>query len=287
MPEREHPDEQQADARVLADHGAGRHDRHEATHHRRGTERPDRRAESPQHRKCDARDDAVGERVAEERQPSQHDPGADERGRDDGEQAADEGSLHERRLEGVEDQIHPTTLPVFGVILDLARRWRIASAAMNPAVAIRDLHVDYGSVHAVGDLSLDIPPGASVAVIGPNGSGKSTLLKVIAGVVDPTSGSVDTDGAETAIVLQSTDVDPSVPIMVRDVVALARGIAGSGCCDGSAPTTGMRSVLRSSDSTSSTSPAARSIISRGVSASACSWPRVSPRTRRSCCSTNR
>ena len=93
---------------------------------------------------------------------------------------------------------------------------------MNPAVAIRDLHVDYGSVHAVGDLSLDVPRGASVAVIGPNGSGKSTLLKVIAGVVDPTSGSVDTHGAETAIVLQSTDVDPSVPIMVRDVVALAR-----------------------------------------------------------------
>ncbi len=93
---------------------------------------------------------------------------------------------------------------------------------VTPAVTIRDLHVDFGPVHAVGDLSLEIPQGASVAVIGPNGSGKSTLLKVIAGVVEPTSGAVDTHGNEMAIVLQSTDVDRSVPITVRDAVAMAR-----------------------------------------------------------------
>jgi manganese transport system ATP-binding protein len=93
---------------------------------------------------------------------------------------------------------------------------------VTAAVTIRDVHVDYGSVHAVGDLSLEVPLGASVAVIGPNGSGKSTLLKVIAGVVEPTSGTVDTHGNETAIVLQSTDVDQSVPITVRDTVAMAR-----------------------------------------------------------------
>lgn len=89
-------------------------------------------------------------------------------------------------------------------------------------MTISDVHVDYGNVHAIGDLSLEIPRGASVAVIGPNGSGKSTLLKVIAGITEPDSGSADTHGAETAIVLQSTDVDPTVPITVRDVVAMAR-----------------------------------------------------------------
>ena len=90
---------------------------------------------------------------------------------------------------------------------------------MRTAVTISDVHVDYGHVHAVGDLSLEIPQGASVAVIGPNGSGKSTLLKVIAGIIEPNWGSVDTHGGATAIVLQSTDVDSSVPITVRDVVA--------------------------------------------------------------------
>ena len=93
---------------------------------------------------------------------------------------------------------------------------------MSIAVSLCDVHVDYGTIHAVGDLSLDLPTGASVAIIGPNGSGKSTLLKVIGGVIEPTSGSCTTNGLETAIVLQSTDVDESVPLTVRDVVAMAR-----------------------------------------------------------------
>ncbi len=93
---------------------------------------------------------------------------------------------------------------------------------MPTAVALDDVHVDYGAIHAVGDLSLEIPSGASVAIIGPNGSGKSTLLKVIGGVIPPTSGRCDTFGASVSIVLQSTDVDQSVPLTVRDVVAMAR-----------------------------------------------------------------
>ncbi len=93
---------------------------------------------------------------------------------------------------------------------------------MSAAVTLKDVHVDYGPIHAVGDLSLEIPTGSSVAVIGPNGSGKSSLLKVIGDVIDPTSGTCDTAGATTAIVLQSTDIDQSVPLTVRDVVAMAR-----------------------------------------------------------------
>ncbi len=93
---------------------------------------------------------------------------------------------------------------------------------MSAAVTLTDVHVDYGPIHAVGDLSLEIPAGASVAIIGPNGSGKSSLLKVIGGVIEATSGSCDTAGVEPAIVLQSTDVDRSVPLTVRDVVTMAR-----------------------------------------------------------------
>jgi len=93
---------------------------------------------------------------------------------------------------------------------------------MPVGVTLSDVHVDYGPIHAIGDLTLDIPHGSSVAIIGPNGSGKSSLLKVIGDVLDPTSGTCDTGGASTAIVLQSTDVDRSVPLTVRDVVAMAR-----------------------------------------------------------------
>jgi putative ABC transport system ATP-binding protein len=46
------------------------------------------------------------------------------------------------------------------------------------------------------DVSIDIPDGQFVAVIGASGSGKSTLLGLIAGLDEPTSGSIDIDGDE-------------------------------------------------------------------------------------------
>ncbi len=92
---------------------------------------------------------------------------------------------------------------------------------MEAALSTVDLVVDHGSLRALDGVSIEVPFGASVSVIGPNGSGKSTLLKAIAGILSPTAGRIEV-GAPAAIVLQSTDVDQSVPISVRDAVAMAR-----------------------------------------------------------------
>ncbi len=46
------------------------------------------------------------------------------------------------------------------------------------------------------DLSLDVPAGEFLAVTGPSGSGKSTLLGLIAGLDQPTSGSVTVNGVD-------------------------------------------------------------------------------------------
>ena len=91
-----------------------------------------------------------------------------------------------------------------------------------PSVRITDLSVQFGDVLALDGVTAELPPAASVAVIGPNGSGKSTLLKAIAGILRPSSGSVDHGQLTVAIVLQATDVDPSLPLAVRDTVTMAR-----------------------------------------------------------------
>ena len=48
---------------------------------------------------------------------------------------------------------------------------------------------------AVKNVSFDVPSGQSLAIIGRNGSGKSTLLKIIAGVYQPTRGTVRVTGS--------------------------------------------------------------------------------------------
>jgi ABC-type bacteriocin/lantibiotic exporter with double-glycine peptidase domain/CRP-like cAMP-binding protein len=46
----------------------------------------------------------------------------------------------------------------------------------------------------LSDISLDVPPGATVALVGRSGSGKSTLVKCLAGLLIPTSGTIEYDG---------------------------------------------------------------------------------------------
>ncbi|KUF11190.1 ABC transporter ATP-binding protein [Pseudoponticoccus marisrubri] len=51
-----------------------------------------------------------------------------------------------------------------------------------------------GPVHALQDVSLDVPPGAFVSFIGPSGCGKTTLLRCIAALETPTGGKLSVNG---------------------------------------------------------------------------------------------
>ena len=59
----------------------------------------------------------------------------------------------------------------------------MTSAALTPLLEARHLHVAYGKVEAVHDLSLAVAPGTIVSVIGPNGAGKTTLLAALMGLL--------------------------------------------------------------------------------------------------------
>ena len=63
-----------------------------------------------------------------------------------------------------------------------------------PALEVRDIRAGYGDFDVLEGVSFDIPTGSVFALLGPNGAGKSTTLKVIAGLLEPTSGSVSICG---------------------------------------------------------------------------------------------
>ena len=53
-------------------------------------------------------------------------------------------------------------------------------------------------VDALSDIDLAVEPGQFVSLIGPSGCGKSTLLRLIANLIDPTSGAVSVNGKPAA-----------------------------------------------------------------------------------------
>lgn len=62
------------------------------------------------------------------------------------------------------------------------------------AVSTRNISKNYGEVEALRDLSLEFPRGQLTSLLGPSGCGKTTLLKIIAGLLQPTSGEVEVNG---------------------------------------------------------------------------------------------
>ena len=61
---------------------------------------------------------------------------------------------------------------------------------------IQDLVKRYGDFHAVRDVSLSIENGEFLVLLGPSGCGKTTTLRMVAGFIEPTSGSVRLGGAD-------------------------------------------------------------------------------------------
>jgi ATP-binding cassette subfamily B protein len=70
------------------------------------------------------------------------------------------------------------------------------------ALSFDGVEVKYPAGYALKDITLDIPAGATVAIVGHTGSGKSTLVNLIPRLIDPTRGAVSLDGIDLR------DLDP-------------------------------------------------------------------------------
>ena len=59
---------------------------------------------------------------------------------------------------------------------------------------VDNIHVYYGSIHAIKGVSFEVNEGEIVTLIGANGAGKSTTLNTIAGLLKPKIGSIEFEG---------------------------------------------------------------------------------------------
>lgn len=59
---------------------------------------------------------------------------------------------------------------------------------------VNDIHVYYGTIHALKGVSLSVKEGQIVALIGANGAGKSTTLRTISGLLRPKVGDITFEG---------------------------------------------------------------------------------------------
>ncbi len=98
-------------------------------------------------------------------------------------------------------------------------------------VSVKNVSFKYGEQAplVVQNVTLEIPPGMSVALVGPSGSGKSTLLNLLAGLYKPVNGEITYDSKalldmDVRLVRQQIGIVPQHPFIfggtVRENVAL-------------------------------------------------------------------
>lgn len=123
--------------------------------------------------------------------------------------------------------------------------WRLACAAMPPPLVTSALSRSYGRLVALAGLTLTVGAGECVALIGANGSGKSTAVRTIAGLLEPSGGTVRVDGHDPhsepsgELARGALSLVPDSPVLYDDLtvrqhlelVALSHGVVDSGVDD--------------------------------------------------------
>ena len=72
----------------------------------------------------------------------------------------------------------------------------MTSASSVPALELRSVAKQFGSVRVLDDVSLRVDKGVALGVVGPNGAGKSTMLSIVSGVERASSGSIEFHGED-------------------------------------------------------------------------------------------
>src|SRR3982751_6520197 len=84
-------------------------------------------------------------------------------------------------------------------------------------LSLRGISKNFGAVSALADVDLDVHAGEVVALVGDNGAGKSTLVKILAGVHQPTSGTIAFDGEHVVLPDPATALRLGIATVFQDL----------------------------------------------------------------------
>jgi D-xylose transport system ATP-binding protein len=84
-------------------------------------------------------------------------------------------------------------------------------------LSLRGISKNFGAVSALTDVDLDVHAGEVVALVGDNGAGKSTLVKILAGVHQPSSGSITFRGKEVTLADPSAALGLGIATVFQDL----------------------------------------------------------------------
>ena len=105
----------------------------------------------------------------------------------------------------------------------------------TPVLQVEGLNVNYGSFHAVRDVSFEVQPGEIFGLLGPNGAGKTSTLSAIEGLIRPFTGSIHVTGYDIrrqplyaracmGVQLQATSFQPELTLV--EILRLYAGLYG-------------------------------------------------------------
>ncbi len=82
---------------------------------------------------------------------------------------------------------------------------------------LKNISKNFGAVSALTDIDLDIYAGEVVALVGDNGAGKSTLVKILAGVHQPSSGTIEFRGETITLPNPSAALGLGIATVFQDL----------------------------------------------------------------------
>jgi ABC-2 type transport system ATP-binding protein len=105
----------------------------------------------------------------------------------------------------------------------------------TPVLQVEGLNIDYGSFHAVRNVSFEVQPGEIFGLLGPNGAGKTSTLSAVEGLIRPFTGNIQVAGYDIrrqplyaracmGVQLQATSFQPELTLV--EILRLYAGIYG-------------------------------------------------------------